>query len=467
MMFKTFGRLLAAALLVIMVPLSALAADVENFRFSSSPSKIRFVVDVDGKINYKEVKNTQKQLVLEFDAKLDEDIVSKVKDPIIKKARLEEKGSKTRLIVDLKSEAQHKVFVLKQPDRLVLDIFRIRVENTKNDMGKGLTHIYRREDMNGLPVEVNILEIAPKNRYILKPFSGAVDKNGRGTLLKASRAVGARAAVNASYFDTDGWIIGNLKLDGEWLGMESQPRSALVVADGKPMVMQDLAYQGRAFFPKLGTFIDVKGINRSRIAGDVVLYTHYYGPNTKTNQWGCEIRIAANGRVTEVSKNGSMKLDKDSVVLSAHGDAAKVLERVQVGDSVRLRETLGNETADGAELVLGAGPSLVADGKADVRSREENIAADIARGRAPRTAAGVKKDGTVILLVVDGRSAASAGMTLQELASYMVKLGAWQAVNFDGGGSSEMVLDGKILNNPSDGRERAVSVGLGVFPTKG
>lgn len=467
MMFKTFGRLLAAALLVIMVPLSALAADVENFRFSSSPSKIRFVVDVDGKINYKEVKNTKKQLVLELDAKLDEDIVSKVKDPIIKKARLEEKGSKTRLIVDLKSEAQHKVFVLKQPDRLVLDIFRIRVENTKNDMGKGLTHIYRREDMNGLPVEVNILEIAPKNRYTLKPFSGAVDKNGRGTLLKASRAVGARAAVNASYFDTDGWIIGNLKLDGEWLGMESQPRSALVVADGKPMVMQDLAYQGRAFFPKLGTFIDVKGINRSRIAGDVVLYTHYYGPNTKTNQWGCEIRIAANGRVTEVSKNGSMKLDKDSVVLSAHGDAAKVLERVQVGDSVRLRETLGNETADGAELVLGAGPSLVADGKADVRSREENIAADIARGRAPRTAAGVKKDGTVILLVVDGRSSASAGMTLQELASYMVKLGAWQAVNFDGGGSSEMVLDGKILNNPSDGRERAVSVGLGVFPTKG
>ena len=116
---------------------------------------------------------------------------------------------------------------------------------------------------------------------------------------------------------------------------------------------------------------------------------------------------------------------------------------------------------------MGAGPSLVAEGRADVRSAEENIAYDIARGRAPRTAAGVKKDGTVILLVVDGRSSSSAGMTLQELASYLVKLGAWQAVNFDGGGSSEMVLDGKILNTPSDGRERPVSVGLGVFPTKG
>lgn len=466
-MLKFLGRLLVAAMLAVSVPIAAMAAEVQNFRFSSSPSKIRFVVDVDGKIEYKEVKNTKKQLVLEFNAELDDDIVSKVKDPIIKKARLEEKGDKTRLIVDLKDEAQHKVFVLKQPDRLVLDIFRIRVESTKNDMGKGLTHIYRRDDMNGLPVEVNILEIAPKNRYTLKPFSGAVNKNGRGTLLKASKAVGARAAVNASYFDGDGWIIGNLKLDGEWLGMESQPRSAFVVAGGEPVIMQDLAYQGRAFFPKLGTFLNIKGINRSRIAGDVVLYTHYYGPATKTNQWGYEIRIANNGKVTEVSKNGNMKLDKDSVVLSAHGDAAKVLERVQVGDRVRLRETLGSDAADAAELVIGAGPSLVTDGKADVRSAEENIAGDIARGRAPRTAIGVKKDGTVILLVVDGRSSSSAGMSLQELADYMVKLGAWQALNFDGGGSSEMVLDGKILNNPSDGRERAVSVGLGVFPTKG
>ncbi len=466
-MLKFLGRLAAVALLVLAVPVAAMAAEVQNFRFSSSPSKIRFVVDADGKINYKEIKNTKKQLVLELDAELADDIVSKVKDPIIKKARLEEKGDKTRLIVDLKSEAQHKVLVLKQPDRLVLDIFRIRVENTKNDMGKGLTHFYRREDMNGLPVEVNILEIAPKNRYTLKPFSGAVNRNGRGTLLKASKAVGARAAVNASYFDTDGWIIGNLKLDGEWMGMESQPRSAFVVSGGKAQIMKDLAYQGRAFFPKLGTFIDVKGINRARIAGDVVLYTHYYGTGTRTNKWGCEIRIANNGRVTEVSKNGNMKLDADSVVLSAHGDAAKVLERVQVGDRVRLRETLGNETADEAELVVGAGPSLVTDGKADVRSAEENIASDIARGRAPRTAIGIKKDGTVILLVVDGRSRSSSGMSLQELANYMVKLGAWQALNFDGGGSSEMVLDGKILNNPSDGAERPVSVGLGVFQTKG
>ena len=194
-----------------------------------------------------------------------------------------------------------------------------------------------------------------------------------------------------------------------------------------------------------------------------LIYRPYLSTDLDTPQMVPPVSLT----VTEVSGAGNMKLDKNSVVLSGHGMAAKVLERVQVGDRVRLRETLGNETADEAELVVGAGPSLVVEGKADVRSAEENIAYDIARGRAPRTAAGVKKDGTVILLVVDGRSSSSAGMTLQELASYLVKLGAWQAVNFDGGGSSEMVLDGKILNTPSDGRERPVSVGLGVFPTKG
>ena len=87
-MFKALGKLLAVCVLA-----TAWAAEVENFRFSSSPSKIRLVVDVDGKINYEEIKNTKKQLVLEFDAELEDDIVSKVKDPIIKKARQKTAGA--------------------------------------------------------------------------------------------------------------------------------------------------------------------------------------------------------------------------------------------------------------------------------------------------------------------------------------------------------------------------------------
>ena len=99
-----------------------------------------------------------------------------------------------------------------------------------------------------------------------------------------------------------------------------------------------------------------------------------------------------------------------------------------------------------------------------MRVAEEKIAADIAKGRAPRTALGIKKDGTLLRVGVDGRNNNSAGLTLAELATYMLRLGAREAVNFDGGGSSVMAINGLVVNKPSDGKERPVSIGLGLFP---
>ena len=82
--------------------------------------------------------------------------------------------------------------------------------------------------------------------------------------------------------------------------------------------------------------------------------------------------------------------------------------------------------------------------------------------RHPRTSVGFSRDSsTLYILTVDGRSQASVGMTLVELASVMRELGAWQAMNFDGGGSTTMVVDGKVVNHPSDKEgERAVGNAL-------
>lgn len=72
--------------------------------------------------------------------------------------------------------------------------------------------------------------------------------------------------------------------------------------------------------------------------------------------------------------------------------------------------------------------------------------------RQPRTAVGATADGKLILLVCDGRNMrGSAGFTLAELADKLIELGAVDAVNLDGGGSSTMVgSDGKVLNRPCD-----------------
>ena len=268
--------------------------------------------------------------------------------------------------------------------------------------------------------------------------------------------------MNASYFDTDGWVIGTTKDEGRMMSMEASPHSAYADADGKRMVIEDVAYNGQVQLAN-GRTLTIKGMNRARIAEDLVLYNEYYARSTKTNAYGREIKIK-NGRVVANSTAGNMTIEPGTVVISGHGANAAALAGVRVGDRVKLTETLGSAAADKAEIVVGGGPLLLENGRVNVRSAQEHIAADIAKGRAPRTAVGIKRDGTVLMLVVDGRSNTSGGMTLEELAQYFLRLGARDAVNFDGGGSSVMVIDKRIVNHPSDGRERAVSIGLGLFP---
>jgi uncharacterized protein (TIGR03382 family) len=88
--------------------------------------------------------------------------------------------------------------------------------------------------------------------------------------------------------------------------------------------------------------------------------------------------------------------------------------------------------------------------------------------RNPRTAVGMSKDGkTLIVVVVDGRSSSSVGMTCGELGNLMKGLGAYNALNLDGGGSSAMYLQGTgIVNTPSDGSERVTGNQFAIFAPK-
>ena len=96
----------------------------------------------------------------------------------------------------------------------------------------------------------------------------------------------------------------------------------------------------------------------------------------------------------------------------------------------------------------------------------EEFGSDVAGGRAPRTALGITKDGKALLVVVDGRSRSSVGYTLLELAQFMLEQGAVEAMNLDGGGSSQMIVGSQIVNAPSDGRERRLGAGIAVVKTK-
>jgi len=112
----------------------------------------------------------------------------------------------------------------------------------------------------------------------------------------------------------------------------------------------------------------------------------------------------------------------------------------------------------GALQVLSFGPALIKDGSINITENEE-----VGRAQAsnPRTAIGMISPLHYIFVVSDGRSSASQGLSLYQLATFMKGLGVTTAYNLDGGGSSTMYFNGKVINNPTtNGRsfeEREVS----------
>lgn len=86
--------------------------------------------------------------------------------------------------------------------------------------------------------------------------------------------------------------------------------------------------------------------------------------------------------------------------------------------------------------------------------------------RAPRTLIGQKEDKTVVMVVVDGRTAYSRGVNIYQSADIMFRLGCKWAFNLDGGGSSEMIVNDNIVNHPSDGRERRIGTAFVVYKNK-
>lgn len=121
------------------------------------------------------------------------------------------------------------------------------------------------------------------------------------------------------------------------------------------------------------------------------------------------------------------------------------------------------------ENAIGGGPRLVQDGKVQVTFKEELFTGSGFQNVAnyARTAIGWTRDNRLILFVVDGKQPGhSVGLTLAQLARVLISLGCVEAMNLDGGGSSAFVVNGQLLNRPSDGRERSTTSIFAVVSSK-
>ncbi|HJQ45548.1 MAG TPA: phosphodiester glycosidase family protein [Amycolatopsis sp.] len=223
-----------------------------------------------------------------------------------------------------------------------------------------------------------------------------------------------------------------------------------------------------------GTY-DVEGLNQYALpVNGIGAYTHDWGAVSRARaacgtdadrSAGCtaeteEVVVRHGVVVSEAETLGAGDIPADTVVLAGRDKGAEELEALQPGDHVTVGTRMVAEDAAPLRFAVGGFPILAAG---------QPVSGLDTAALAPRTAAGASADGhTVYLMAVDGRTAASTGLSVAELAGVLRSAGAASGVNLDGGGSTTIAVADPgqpptVRNTPSDGTERAVANGIGAF----
>jgi hypothetical protein len=317
------------------------------------------------------------------------------------------------------------------------------------------------------PCSIHILRVNPEKIVIL-PERALNNGIGRETVSSIAARKGAVGGINGGFFRIggryDGEATGILKIGTKWYSDPSLPRGAIGWnRAGTEGVIGRLTMKWALLLNEQRLPID--GINRPRDHDEIVLYGWPFHRSTLTDPGGLEISIS-NGQVMALSTKGDTAIPPNGVVCSIGAGAGRRVGPIPASASARItydllpaEEQVRSEPNPwpSKDYIVGGVPVLVHQGKVIEDFGEEQIPASFAR-RHPRTAVGFRQDGTWIFVVVDGRQPSlSVGMTLTELANLLRDLGCSEALNLDGGGSSTLVLQGNIMNSPSDGRERPVS----------
>lgn len=455
------------AVLLLFFAQAALAAalpnQVTNVRFSQRAEAVRIVFDLENIPVYKiTTANNGTRIIIDMPTTLNKTALKNltINDSVIKSVLFSVVDKDTfRTTIDLNQNVVYKVNQLDKPNRFYIDIIKNYDQKLIADIAPGFQHITIIRSNEKGALTAHILDIDPKAGYQFRPALAGGIIAGREALSAISARNQAVAAINASYFATSGELLGITKIDSTVVSTTYLTRSAFgIAADGKPMIGQ-VGYNGTVSLAD-GTMVPVSGVNCERGEDGLVLYNAYYNMSTKSNQYGREY-VVKNNQVIAINQADS-PLNADSIVVSAHGASMEKLASVEVGDPMNIVEDLGPKWNEAIQI-LGVGPMLVKNNSVYLTTKNEEFGNDVAGGRAPRTAVGITKDQHVLLVVVDGRQEHSIGYTLLELALFMQEMGAVDAVNFDGGGSSEMMLKNEMINRPSDGNERKIGSALVVL----
>ena len=317
----------------------------------------------------------------------------------------------------------------------------------------------------GDPAEVvNVARISRTAPFDLRavPANGAVGK-GLERTSSMCRRTNCLLAVNGDFWNpaTAGVPAGAVISLGQVLRSPSANHDQLAWSPDEGLAAGVLSLHATLVTSDLAN-LQVATLNSAVRPNSVGAYTRAWGPHSGgTSDFEIVLNRVDGSGPPALSRTLLVTLDDghegaatpipaDGLVLAGRGAGAARLERLwmqvqngQVESDALLRM---QSTPEAVESV-GGSPVLLRDG----RRVFDDVASSLVRQRHPRTIVGRPASGDVLLVTVDGRQPGySDGMTLAEAADLMRSLGAVEALNLDGGGSSTFVAKGRVLNQPSD-----------------
>ena len=310
-------------------------------------------------------------------------------------------------------------------------------------LADGVKHIRMVKYINSRPVKINIVEVNTKiNPNIeIAPQLASTNLKHRATIRTIASRNNSIAAVNGTYFKPQNGVpLGTLMIDKKVYTGPIHNRVAMGIGKNEFKMAQ---VQFNSTLKAGRQSLKIDNINQPRMLSTyTLLYTRDWGLTSPTPpKYGVNIAIQDN-KITAISY-GSTAIPENGYVIS--GPKAK-LEPFIMAKKIELDIKMVPQW-ENIDHIISGGPYLIKDGEVFIDVTAQKLGA--ITGKNPRTAIGYTAHNEFIMVTVDGREHASVGMTLGELARMMKGFGCINAMNLDGGGSTVMYVQGKVVNNPA------------------
>lgn len=332
--------------------------------------------------------------------------------------------------------------------------------------------------------QTNVVTVDLNNPYIkINTVAGGGTYTNKATVSQMADRTNAVALVNGDFFtmQLQGVPLGASIIDGD---MKSSPAVltdiwSFGIDENNTAFIDSTKFVGSVTAPN-GKSYPIDGLNKTYYwyqpskeyshESKIQMYNSFWSSKSRGDKTAGEILLSEDNVVEQIvyRKNIDMKIPEGKKILQVSGGSERFMrENIKVGDKLQINTNI--EPNRSWKMMIGGHALLVENGAIKKYTKDVNSIG----GVRARTAVGISQDGkTVYIVSAEGRTNRSPGLSLNELSQFMLDLGAYKAMNLDGGGSTAMAVRNlgdlkrtRVTNPEKNAGERKVVNGLGVFNT--